>query len=233
MRPKRMSGKKVEALLAKGRERGYGEIPGFDWTDRCKRVYEALLEREPYHPQANRAMGNIPLEDYPDFKQVFRRMQGVKGLPEEFRAFRDKYEQLIRTRPTFRAPALPKEEFEGARRLLDRFQEWHGKLQDDPTAKAIHEARARVAIDPILGRYETVHIQVPPFVLFYASKGLVPRNESAAERARIEKEEERLRTRLRSYEALIRDYLAFYRKRWMKPLGLPEFEEDQLFFVTT
>ena len=218
-------------MLAEGKRRGYDELLGKEWTDETKKVYQNLLRREPLHPAANRAMGRTPLSDYPDFRKVFRRMQNMTGLPAEFRGFRDECEDKIKTVPVWRTHTMSPEAFAQASALLDRFVAWEKKIRGDPVTLAIHKAKARIKVDPILGKYETVYIKVPPFVLFYASRKLDRRDNSAQETKRIEKEEERLRKRLRSYTALIQQYLEFFKRMWMDPLKLPAFREDQLFYV--
>ena len=230
-RAKALDGAQVDRLIAQGVERGYRDVPGFDWEDRCRNVYKFLLDREPFHPAANRAQGRTPLSDYPQFFDVFRRMQGAKALPPEMDEFRAKWEERIQTRPHLRTPALSPEEFAAASALLDRFQAWQKEMEADPTAKAIYEARARVKTDPLLGRYETVHVQMPPFVLFYASRDIVPRDDSTSEKERAAAERKRLTERLESYRRLIEDYLAFFRASWGEPLKLRGFEKDTLLFV--
>jgi hypothetical protein len=226
-----LSSEAIEARMAEADQRGYDKIPGLDWDKQKKLVYSALLRREPLDPAANRALGRIPLSDYPDFGTVYRRMQDVASLPEEFVPFRNECEEKIQTRPVFRTHVLSPEEFAKATALLDRFRAWDDAMRSDPLARAIYRARARVAADPLLGTFETVHMHVPPFLVFYASRALVPKDESAAEKARIEKEGARLRARLETYRKLIERYLQFFRKTWIEPLGLGEFGDDQLLYV--
>lgn len=228
---RKLSGARVQALFREAEKLGYPSIPGFAWGSKQKSVYSDLLRREPDDPDANRFFGRIPLADYEGFFELFRRMVDAKAIPREFVAFRNQYEEKVRWTPHPRAPALGPMEFKKVARLLDRFRAFDDKMRSDPRYRAIFEALARIRIDPLLGQYETVHIEVPPFVLFYASRDLVPRDDSAAEAARVETEEERLRKRLESFRGLITDYLEFFRARWMKPLGLPEFQPTELRYV--
>ncbi len=230
-RYRELSGPRVQALFREAEKLGYPSIPGFAWGSKQKAVYSDLLRREPDDPDANRFFGRIPLADYEGFFELFRRMADAKAIPREFVAFRDQYEQRVRFRPRPSAPALGPEEFKRVARLLDRFRAFDDKMRADLRYRAIYEALARIRIDPLLGEYETVHIEVPPFVLFYASRDLVPRDDSAAEAGRVEAEKKRLEERLESFRGLITDYLAFFRARWMKPLKLPEFQPTDLRYV--
>ncbi|MHC4933396.1 MAG: hypothetical protein ACYTGV_14530, partial [Planctomycetota bacterium] len=180
---------------------------------------------------ANRAFGRFPLSDYPEFWKVFRRLTDAKVLPAELTRFRDAYEPRVRFKPVWRTPALSTEEFARASALLDRFVALEEEFAADPTRRAIFESLARVQMHPLLGEYETVHVEVPPFVLFYASREITPKNATDGERVRVNRERERLKGRLESLTAVIRAYLAHFREEWMRPLGLDEFPETQLFFI--
>ncbi|MHC4339409.1 MAG: hypothetical protein ACYSX0_04235 [Planctomycetota bacterium] len=230
-RVKTLSGRKIHALFAEAERRGYPGVPGVAWNEKKRRVYRELLEREPDDPDANRAIGRFPLSDYPDFWKVFRRLTDAKVLPAELARFRDAYEPRVRFKPVWRTPALAEEEFARASALLDRFVALEKEFDANPTRRAIFESLARVQMHPLLGEYETVHVEVPPFVLFYASREITPKDASERERVRVKREKERLKGRLESFTAVIRAYLAFFREEWMKPLGLKEFPETQLFFI--
>jgi hypothetical protein len=230
-RLRRLSAAKIRKLFEEAKRRGYPAIPGFAWKTKQTSVYQDLLRRDPDDPDANRFLGRVPLADYDGFFELFRRMTDAKAIPREFVKFRDEYEEKVRWKPRPRAPALEPEEFQRVSALLDRFRAFDDRMRANPRERMIYEALARIRIDPILGQYEAVHIEVPPFVLFYASRDLVPRDDSAAEADRVEAERKRLEQRLESFRGLITDYLAFFRKRWMKPLGLPEFEPTVALYV--
>jgi len=226
-----LSGERVEELLATARERGYHTIPGMDGEAWTRKVYADLLKREPNHPEANRAFGRVPVTDYPDFREVFRRLRHWVALPPEFSRLREKLLARTHTRPRTMYPAFEPEEYERVARALDRFREWDESMRADPTARAIHKALARVRTDPILGQYEFVHIELHPWVLFYASRKLVPNDDGAKEEERVAAERRRLTKRLEAFRPFVDAYLKFFRARWMKPLGLKDFEKDDLFFV--
>ncbi|MHC5031022.1 MAG: hypothetical protein ACYTGU_09220 [Planctomycetota bacterium] len=230
-RHRRLSGAEVHALFLEAEKRGYPAIPAFAWNSKQKSVYSDLLRRHPDDPDANRFYGRVPLADYEGFFELFRRMADAKAIPREFKKFRDEYEERVHWTPRPRAPALGPEEFKRVSRLLDRFRAFDDKMRADPRYRTIYEALARIRIDPLLGQYEAVHVEVPPFVLFYASRDLEPRDDTAAEAGRVEAERKRLEKRLESFRGLITDYLAFFRARWMKPLGLPEFAPTTLRYV--
>jgi hypothetical protein len=221
-RDRALPGARIDALFEEGRKRGYDKVRGFDWDAERKKVYLRLLDREPDHPEANRAFGLVPLVDYPDFYETFRKLTDAKALPPELTKFRNKYEDKVHFAPKQRAPAVSPEEFQRVKGLLDEFKEIAKRYETDPTYKAIAEALARVKIDPILGQYEFVHVEMRPFVLFYGSRELKAGKADVAAR---------LKTRLESFRRLIDDLLAFHRERWIKPLGLKEFEPGEVFFV--
>ncbi len=219
---KQLPGKRIDELLEEGKKHGYDRIKGFDWEGERKRVYERLLRREPDHPEANRAFGRVPLTDYPDFHALFQRLTDAKALPPEMKALRDEYEDKVRFTPRRSAPALAPEEYKRVTALLDQYKELDQRFATDPTYKAIAEALQRVKIDPILGKYEFVHVEVAPFVLFYGSQEL------KKDKGELEG---RLKARLESFRRLIDDLLAFHRERWIEPLGLREFVPGEVFCV--
>jgi hypothetical protein len=230
-RHRRLSGAKVKALFQEAEKRGYPSIPAVAWRSKQKSVYTDLLRRDRDDPDANRFFGRIPLADYDGFFELFRHMADAKAIPREFVKFRNDYEDRVRWAPHPRAPALEPDEFKKVSRLLDRFRAFDEKIHTDPHYRTIYEALARIRIDPLLGQYEAVHVEVRPFVLFYASRDLEPRDDTAAEAGRVEAEKKRLEQRLESFRGLITDYLAFFRTHWMEPLGLPEFEPEVLRYV--
>ncbi|MHC4729234.1 MAG: hypothetical protein ACYS6Z_01430 [Planctomycetota bacterium] len=230
-RHRRLSAAKVQALFLEADARGYPSIPGFAWKSKQTAIYQDRLRRDRDDPDANRFFGKVPLADYDGFFELFRRMADAKAIPREFVKFRDEYEEKVRWTPHPRAPALEPEEFKQVTRLLDRFRAFDKKIRADPRHRTIYEALARIRIDPLLGQYEAVHIEVPPFVLFYASRDLEPRDDTAAGAGRVGAEKKRLEQRLESFRGLITDYLAFFRTHWMAPLGLPEFEPTTLRYV--
>jgi hypothetical protein len=219
---RQLPGKRIDELLEEGKKRGYDQVPGFDWAAERKKIYERLLQREPDHPEANRAFGRVPLSDYPDFYPLFQRLTDAKALPPELTALRNEYEDKVRFTPRRSAPALEPMEWKRVTALLDQFKELDQRFATDPTYKAIAEALQRVKIDPILGKYEFVHVEVGPFVLFYGSQEL-----------KMDKGElgSRLKARLESFRRLIDDLLAFHRERWIQPLGLKEFAPGEVFCV--
>ncbi len=221
-RDKGLPGSRIDALFEEGRKLGYDRIRGFDWEAERKKVYLRLLDREPDHPEANRAFGLVPLADYPDFYETFRKLTDAKALPPELVKLRDSYEDKVRLAPRRSAPAVSPEEFQRVKPLLDEFKELALRYETDPTYKAIAEALARVKIDPILGQYEFVHVEMRPFVLFYGSRELRAGKTDVAAK---------LKARLESFRRLIDDLLAFHRERWIEPLGLPEFVEGEIFCV--
>jgi len=221
-REKPLPGDRIDDLLEEGKKRGFDRIPGFDWEEQRKRVYERLLRREPDHPEANRAFGRVPLVDYPDFYGVFRKLTDAISLPPELKAFRTEYEDRVRFTPTRSAPAVEPEEFRRVTALLDRFKALDERFTKDPTFKAISEALDRVRIDPILGQYEAVHVEVGPFCVFYGSRELKAGKADVAAR---------LKARIESFRQLINDLIEFHRERWIKPLGLKDFEPGEVFFV--
>ena len=230
-RHRKLSGAKVKALFSEAEKRGYPSVLGPAWKVKQTSVYTDLLRRDADDPDANRFFGKVPLADYKGFFELFRHMADAKAIPREFVKFRDEYDGKVQWTPRPRAPALEPEEFKEAARLLDRFRAFDQKMRADPRYRTIFEALARIRIDPLLGQYDAVHVEVPPFVLFYASRDLVPRNDSAAEMGRVAAEKKRLEKRLESFRDLITDYLAFFRTRWMKPLGLPEFAPTAPLYV--
>jgi hypothetical protein len=206
----RLSAEKIHAHFAEGERRGYGKIPELDWTAMKKAIYEGLLEREPDDPVANRAFGRVPLSDYPDFFEVFRRLTDARALPDHCQALRDRFEDRMTFAPRRRAPALEPDVYFLVKTALDDFQEFERKLAADPVFRAVFRARKRVEAHPLLGRFQPVHLVAAPFVLFHAG--------------RDEK-------RLRALAPLLEEFLAFFRERWAKPLSLPEFTPGRLFFV--
>jgi len=230
-RLKKHGGRTIHKLFEAAAAAGYPDVPGVRWDKKQKRIYKELLKREPDDPDANRAFGRIPLSDYPDFYKVFKRLTDAKAVDKEFSDFRNKYEAQVHYGPRWRSPALPKDEFERATLILHRFEAFEKQLADDPNYKAIFESLARIKGHPLLGKYETVHLEIPPFVLFYAAKELTPLTNSDAEQRRVNSEREKLRERLRGFRKLLNDYLAYYRKTWMNPLGLEDFEPGQLFYI--
>ncbi len=220
---KPLPGKRIDELLEEGRKLGYDKLQGFDWEAERKKVYTRLLRREPDHPEANRAFGRVPLSDYEGFYDLFRKLTDAKALPPELKALRDTYEDKVRFTPRKSAPALEPEEHKRVAALLDRFKELDQRFESDPTYKAIAEALQRVKIDPILGQYEFVHVEVKPFVLFYGSREL--KKDKAGELGT------RLKARLESFRRLIEDLLVFHRERWIQPLGLRDFAPGEVFFV--
>ncbi|MGH7163781.1 MAG: hypothetical protein ACREID_09875, partial [Planctomycetota bacterium] len=225
----------LRSVLAVARERGYDKLAGFDWPAKQLRVHELLLRIDPDDPDANRAFGRIPLSDYPDFWGILRRLFDARTLPDELDRFRRSYEAKVSFRKdeagNRRVPCVPQEEYAGVVRALDAFLEHERKLAADPTLAAVLDALQRVKRDPLLGSYETVHIVEGPFVVFFASKELAPRDGSPNELERVESKRAAMRKRLEPRARLLRDFLAFFRERWMKPMELPEFPERQLFFV--
>ncbi len=219
----RLSGERIEALIAEGEKRNYGALRAFGWKAKKDRVYKLLLRSDPLHPAANRHFGNVPLSTYPDFFKVLYRMGNHVALPEDFAKFRDEMEAKVQTKPVRRAPVMTLVEYRKAEQLLHRFVAWDKRLQDDPRALAILNARKRVSTDPLLGRYEPIHIEVPPFVVFYAA----PKSKGGTSARDIK----RYREKLESFRSLIVSYVEFFRSRWIQPLKLKEFDKDQLFFV--
>ena len=166
--------------------------------------------------------GRTPLSDYPEFYEIFRRLTDAKSLPADLKGLREQYEDKVRFTPRPRSPAVEPEEYRRVAALLDQFKALDEKFTKDPTYKAICEALDRVRIDPILGKYETVHVEMPPFVLFYGSRELKAGQPDVARK---------LTARLESFRRLIEDLLVFHRERWIKPLGLREFAPGEVFFV--
>lgn len=228
---KDLGGDEVRALFAEADRLGHANVPGLDWTEKKREVYKRLLARVPDDPDANRAFGRTPLSDFPEFFAVFRRLVDAKALPDEFHAFRRQYEDKVRYVPERRAPALEPAEFERARDILQRYVAFEKRLAENPTERAIFENLKRIQIDPILGDYETVRLEEPPYVLFYASKDLKPKDASDGEQRRVRDVQERLRGRLEGFRGLIRAYLAFFRERTMEPLKLEPIAPTQLFFI--
>ncbi|HEX5135550.1 MAG TPA: hypothetical protein VFY93_01130 [Planctomycetota bacterium] len=221
-RDRELPGARVDELFEAGRKLGYDKIPGFEWEEERRKIYVRLLAREPNHPEANRAVGLVPLVDYPDFFDTFRKLTDAKVLPPELTKVRDKYEDKVRFVPQPGAPAVPPDEFKRVSALLDEFKELNHRYETDPSYKAIAEALARVKIDPILGQYDFVHVEMRPFVLFYGSRELKTGDADVARR---------LKARLELYRKLIEDLVEFHRERWIKPLGLKEFEPGEVFCV--
>lgn len=230
-RAKPLTGQQVHDLFAEAEKKGYPEIPGIEWDEKKKKVYERLLDREPDDPDANRAFGRTPLSDFPDFFDVFRRIVDAKALPGEFVAFRRRFEDKVRFAPDWRTPALEPDAYRKAANLLNRYLAFEKHMAENPTERAIFEALERIKLHPILGRYDTVRVEFPPYVLFYASHLLTPENDSELEEERIGRVQERFRKRLLSFERLLSDYLAFFRREYGEALGLEEFAEDDLLFL--
>ncbi len=228
---KDLDGEEVRALFEEADRLGHGTVPGLDWTERKREVYKRLLSREPDDPDANRAFGRTPLSDFPEFFALFRRIVDAKALPEEFAALRKQYEDKVRFAPRRRAPGLEPAEYQKAADLLQRYVAFEKRMAENPTERAIFENLKRIQIDPILGSYETVRLEEPPYVLFYASRDLVSKGASEAEQRRLKEVQERLRGRLEGLRGMMRAYLAFFRERYMGPLKLAEFEPTQLFFI--
>lgn len=221
-RDKKLPGGKIDKHFEEGKKLGYDKIPGFDWEGERKKIYTRLLEREPDHPEANRAHGLVPLVDYPGFFETFTKLGDAKALPPEMVKLRRDYEDRVQLTPRRTAPAVKPDEFQRVSAVLDAFKELDQRYASDPSYKAIAEALARVKIDPILGQYEFVHVEMRPFVLFYGSRELKAGKSDVAAR---------LKTRLESFRRLIDDLLAFHRERWMGPLGLPDFQPGTVFLV--
>jgi len=225
-----LSGRQVHDLFAEGEKRGYDKLLQKQWRTYKRAVYERVLKREPDDPDANRFFGRVPLSDYPSFFAVFRSLGDERTLPADFAALRDKYEEHLRYSAR-RAPAVDTNEFSRVSRVLQRYEKWKARLDADPTERAILEAVARVKLDPILGRYRTVHIQRPPWVLFYAHRSLTPKDDSGPERERVQQERKRLEQELAGFSTLLTDYLAYFREQWIKPLGSKGIEKRRLFHV--
>jgi hypothetical protein len=157
----------------------------------------------------------IPLADYPHFFAVFTRLAEARVLPEDLVALRNELEERVALGPRPRAPVLERPEYDRIAALLDRFRAFEERLENDPGERALLQALQRVRLHPLLGKHAGAHVVAPPFLLFYASS-------APAEQAR---------ERLESFRGLLKDYVEFFRARWMEPLGLPEFAPEDLLFV--
>lgn len=228
---KKLSGQKIHELFEEAKNKGYPEALGDEWKELQEQVYRRLIKREKNDPDANRFYGRIPLSDYPDFFQVFRRMCDQKALPREFAELRDEYEGRVQYGPRWRTPAVSREEYARIESVLRRYEAHQKHMDENPTEQAIAEALARVKLHPLLGAYDTVQIERPPWVLFYADRDLTRKDDSEKERLRVERRKKELEGRLDAHTQLLNDYLAHFKEHWMKPLGLPDFEPRQLFFV--
>jgi len=219
------------AMIAEGRARGYDRLAEFAWESRVRSLEERIRALEAPAPSGDR----VAVTEYPDFWTVFRRFVHAESVPDETGKTRVKFEERIPLRLDAEGrPAkvtLPRSEFEELRRALDAFVKHEEERRADPTHAAIQDALARLERDPVLGRFRTVHRHVHPFVLFYASRELVPKDDSPVERARVENRRRDLAARLASRERLVRDFLAFFEETWRKPLGLPEFGPLDLLYV--
>lgn len=219
------------AMLAEGRARNYDRLEGFGWESRARSLEERIRALE-----APAAAGErVAVTEYPEFWTVFRRFVQAKSVPDDVRRTRVKFEERVGLRPDAEGRhatvTLTREEFEELRRALDAFVKHEEAREADPTLAAIQDALARLKRDPVLGQFETVHLHVHPFVIFYASRELSPKDDSPLERARVENRRKDLASRLASRERLVRDFLAFFDETWRKPLALPEFGPLDLLYV--
>ncbi|MGQ0612810.1 MAG: hypothetical protein ACT4PV_03565 [Planctomycetaceae bacterium] len=225
----------LRAALATATARGYDKLAGFGWPARARAIHERLRRLDPDDLDAARALGEFPVTDYPDFFAVFRRLMDAKQVPDEVARLRVTFESRI----SFRADPqgkravllLPEVEFAALSRMLDLFREHEARLAADPTLEATLAALQRIRHDPILGPFETVHLNVRPFVLIYASRELGAKGEGAEVRRRVERKRTEALARLELHAGRIRELLAHFEERWRKPLELPEFGSTDLLYV--
>ena len=219
-----------------GDARGYEKVAGFEWAEKRQKLYAILLKKDPSDPGANRAHGRVSVTEYPDFWRVYRRLLGARTLPKRLERFRNEWEGKLSLNKTlegkYRVHLIPLEKYDTFKESLDDFIAYEQKLARDPQLEAILNNLQRIKRDPILGLYETVHIVVHPFVLFYGSEDLIlPKNPTEADRTRMETKRAEMLQRLKRHEPFLRAYVEFFRKHWMKTLGLPEFKKTDLLFV--
>ena len=224
----------MHAVLKTVRAREYDKLAGFHWKHKQDLLFKMLLRLDPDDLEANRARGRIPLTDFPDFWDVAKRFLRAKTVPEDLEAWRNEFDgtvDLRKRRGKRRTPFVTQEEFERISVRLSRFLEYERKLSADPQLARMLAALKRIKLHPILGHYDAVHRTVHPFVIFYASRELVQRNESPEEAARVEAKRRALRERAQRFEGLVKDLLAFWRERWIDPLKLPAFKPEDLLYV--
>lgn len=228
-----VSGRRVREAAEEVRARKFDTVPGFDWPGKERALYEAVLREHPEDPEANAYAGRVWAGGYPDFWNVFRRLRDATYVPEEINSFRKRYEEAIVTGPPDRrkAPWFAREEYAAFAARLDSFVAFERRMAEDPSFAAIFAAVQRVKLHPRLGEYETVHITVPPFVMFYASRELVPKDQTPAELGRVERQRKDLLLRLEAHKKLLEDLRDYYAETWLKPLGARPFEPGDLFFV--
>ena len=230
---KKSSVEDMHAVLKTVHVREYDKLDGFHWKHKEDLLFKLLLRLDPDDLAANRARGRIPLTDFPDFWDVAKRFLRAKTVPEDLEAWRDDFDgriDLRKHRGKRRIPFVSQEEFEQIALGLGRFLEYEKTLAADPQLARMLAALKRIKLHPILGHYDAVHTTVPPFVLFYASRDLVRKNESPLEAARVERKRSQLLERAQRYEDLVKDLVAFWGERWIDPLKLPAFKpEDRLY----
>lgn len=229
--PRTFDAATLERLLAEAEQRGYPSNAAA-WKPIAEKLYGDLVKIRPTHRKANEFFGRKSLRDYPDFAQVFERMQeSDKDLPAELRSFLASLEERVeKSDPLWMEP----QEYEQHREKLDAFVAWRKKMDEDPAFREVQRAVARAQNDPVLRNYGAVPIGVPPFVVFLGSRALYPRpveGETPEEtRKRIAEKTQELAPRIEKTRRLYEAYVRFFEERYRKPLGLPEPKSNEIIF---
>ncbi|MEE8104110.1 MAG: hypothetical protein V3T86_01095 [Planctomycetota bacterium] len=177
----------LEDILRHGER--YAHIAVFDWLRKKFEVNREIARRDPQNEKAHRAIGNVPLTDYPNFQTVYRRFQDAPHLSPELQDQRARWESLLPPARTRRGKrllqVLPQRQFDELKATLAGFAEYEKMLAADPgLAKAIR-LQSRMNQDPLLAKFGTVYRRIGPFLAFYGSKPLKSRAEGANEVADV------------------------------------------------
>ncbi len=210
------SAAELREWIAEARARGYDRDAAF-WADKEGRIKAALLRKDPTDEAANKHAGNKDLRDYPDFEQVYARLQeSYKQLPEPLQEFADSLEV-----PEGKPCWLPPAKYDEVIAKLDEFVAWKGKADENPAAGAIEgfTRTAKTVLSTSQRKLGFGAVAEGPFVLLLAYE-----DNEGAEKARAD-----LLPEGRKWAAALKVLREEFDKRIREPLGLPPIEAGKYY----
>jgi hypothetical protein len=163
------SAQRLRIFLEEARERGYDRDPVF-WGPTADEIYAALLREDPDDREANRRAGRRSLNEYPDFKRVWREMnESFRVLSREQKDFCDRHSEKV---DEGRQVWLETKAWGEAKALLDAFVDWKEEQAANPAIpkiqRGIDEAKAILGKDEAGATRGFAAVVEGPFILLLA-----------------------------------------------------------------
>lgn len=205
----------LESWIAEAKEKGYDQDEAF-WAPKLEEIMKHILKRDPQDDRANKYAKRKSLREYPDFDKIWEGMnKHYAALPDEQRAFMDKYAPLVdRKQPVW----MPQAEYEKAAATLAEIKAWVEKREANPAAEKIQKA-IRTA-SALLKDHDFVTGVEGPFIL------LLPYNTKDAD---ADAKKADLEQKLELYKQPLRVALDQFEKKYREPLGLDPITEGHYF----